>query len=515
MTAKQYKTRELLWKLVKRNRAVSLVTAIALVSLAVIWGRGALNSRQEERMRREHREQAVPAFVEAANYAVDRRKFDHALVQISLAIEYDPDHAAARLLKGQLLLVRGDYAAARTELNQYLRLTPEDKDAAQLVELAGKARSGDASSVAAIAQVLLRQNALALASSLVQSREQLLAMYRQRIDAAWPGFAGYLSMDKDGNCTLSVPQDKTKIMTSLATLKGIPLISLSVPGCVQVEDLGPLQDMPLTVLNLDHGARIKDLTPLQGLKLTNLSLVNCSGIRDLSPLQGMPLTTLNLWNCVEVHDLTPLRGMKLTSFAVAFAPKLRDLSPLEGMPLNNLNLTGCNQIQNARIVPRLPLTSLSLSQTGGLLRDLELLRGMKLTSLDVSWNAQIKDLSPVHDMPLTSLTLSACGQIEDLSPLRGMKLTALSLWNCPQLKDLSPLRDLPLNSLSIQGCGQVRDLSTLQGSSLTELWLTPKNITKGMETLRSLKNLKTVGIDGGNRYTPADFVKRYEAGEFK
>ena len=51
---------------------------------------------------------------------MDRRRFDNALAQANVALEYDPDNAPARLLKAQVLIVRQDYAAAVRELDQYL-----------------------------------------------------------------------------------------------------------------------------------------------------------------------------------------------------------------------------------------------------------------------------------------------------------------------------------------------------------------------------------------------------------
>ncbi len=63
---------------------------------------------------------------------------------------------------------------------------------------------------------------------------------------------------------------------------------------------------------------------------------------------------------------------------------------------------------------------------------------------------------------------------------------------------------------------RVSDLSPLQGMNLTEVWLTPKNITKGIDVIRQMKSLKTIGISAYRKdQFPADeFWKKYDAGEF-
>lgn len=45
--------------------------------------------------------------------------------------------------------------------------------------------------------------------------------------------------------------------------------------------------------------------------------------------------------------------------------------------------------------------------------------------------------------------------------------------------------------------------------------LKPANIKKNVDVLRSLKNLKTIDVSERGSFTPAEFWKRWEAGEFK
>jgi hypothetical protein len=51
--------------------------------------------------------------------------------------------------------------------------------------------------------------------------------------------------------------------------------------------------------------------------------------------------------------------------------------------------------------------------------------------------------------------------------------------------------------------------------NLKELYLTPKNITKGLDLIRQMRSLKTIGLSWhDNEFPPAEFWKKYDAGEF-
>jgi hypothetical protein len=50
---------------------------------------------------------------------------------------------------------------------------------------------------------------------------------------------------------------------------------------------------------------------------------------------------------------------------------------------------------------------------------------------------------------------------------------------------------------------------------LVEIRLTPKNITKGLDILREMKSLKTIGISWHQALPAAEFWQRYAKGEFK
>jgi hypothetical protein len=72
-----------------------------------------------------------------------------------------------------------------------------------------------------------------------------------------------------------------------------------------------------------------------------------------------------------------------------------------------------------------------------------------------------------------------------------------------------------LTALDIQGCGQVRDLTPLQGMKLTEFNFGPGGITKGMDVLRQIKTLKTIGVHPSGKVSAEEFWRKYDAGEYK
>jgi hypothetical protein len=79
---------------------------------------------------------------------------------------------------------------------------------------------------------------------------------------------------------------------------------------------------------------------------------------------------------------------------------------------------------------------------------------------------------------------------------------------------LAHFKNMPLMSLWIHNTG-VTDLTPLQGMPLEDIRLTPKNITRGLDILRGMKSLKTIGIEWNKAWPAAEFWKRYDRGAFK
>jgi serine/threonine protein kinase len=529
VSAKEDTKWEQLTKLVKRNKGLSLGVAVALVmllcSLGVVgkaWWEtnrayAAYQKEQEDKVERTR--QAVPAFVKVARLAVNQLEFDEALSEVSLALDYAPDQTDARLLKGQLLIVKKDYAGARRELETYLAKKPQaaagaspaelwekkshDQATAGLVELCQRKNPDDPSTLLAFAHLLEQQKAPVLADALLvrygrntpEARQAVLDSYRKRIEAAWLGRGNNLSMDDAGVVTLNL--DGQKDVVRLNALEGMPLGRLILKYC-PVADLSPLRGMPLTELNLATCSAIRDLSPLRGMSLTVLN-IDQTGVADLSPLRGMPLKRLCLFSD-NLRDFSPLKGMPLNDLCIRCSG-FSDLSVLKGMPLTRLSVAACDRLQDLSPLAGMSLTSLDAYFTE--VQDLSPLRGMPLTWLHVG-PCPVQDLSPLAGMRLTDLSLWKCGNVRDFSPLKGMPLVSLNLRQT-KVQDLSPLKGMPLTSLNLNGCDNARDLSPLEGAELSEIALPPQ-ITKGMEALRRMKSLKTI-----NEQPADEFWRKYDA----
>jgi hypothetical protein len=213
---------------------------------------------------------------------------------------------------------------------------------------------------------------------------------------------------------------------------------------------------------------VTDISPVRAFQ--RLRTLSCGGpaksmLSDLSPLKGMPLVLLGC-DWTPVSDLSPLKGMPLTYLHIS-CTRISDLSPLKGMPLTHLFCQG---------VP-------------------------------------VADLSPLHGMALKHLD---CGgtKVSDLSPLKGMPLAVLDFPGT-RTADLSPLKGMPLACLVCSDT-PVSDLLPLEGMNLESIVFTPKNITKGLDVIRQMRSLKTIGIgsDARDKSPPAEFWKKYDAGEF-
>lgn len=562
VSAKQDSVWELGKKFVKRNKGLSAGLTLALLvllgSLVVVFSAWRVTKAEQAEKDRRTKE-AVPALLEASRMGVERRNFKNARDQVDLALLYAPDNVEARLLRARILVIEGDFPQAIAELDRYLQAKSGDKTAESLRELCQMPKPNDITNIIYIATLFEQQDLGSFSTALllqhaesIEARLQLLKPYQKKIEAAWPGWGKKLTMDKKG--LLSFDVNPATEIVNLAPLKGIPLSHLTILVGRKLTDLGALQGMPLTSLNLQHCGEIQDLAPLRGMRLTsctltspkigdftplqgmpleNLHLAGCSQIADLEAIRSLPLTTLNLSGCRQIHDLAPLRGMRLSTLNLN-QTSVADLSHLREMPLTSLNLYG-TKVNDLSPLRGMKLTYLRVDSSP--IRDLTPLAGMNLTSLDLSGTAVtdlsgietlpltelsafgtgVHDLTPLRELSLRKLGLSNCGALKDLSPLRGMKLAVLDLNRCTQIEDLSPLRKMTLTELYLQRT-KVRDLTPLEGMQLAKISFSVQTITNGMEVLRAMKSLTTIGVAVGGTtasFSPEVFWKKYDAGEFK
>lgn len=227
-------------------------------------------------------------------------------------------------------------------------------------------------------------------------------------------------------------------------------------------------------LSVDSGAPI-DLKPFAGIPFRAAHIED--PVSDLTHLRGMPLQLLVVRD-LRAGDLAPLAGMPLAELFVGSAPTVTSLAPLKGMPL----------------------TALTLMNT--LLVDLSPLAGMPLTRFAI-FSSVLADLSPVASLRLHSLSV-ACPKVLSLEPLAAMtSLEELRLWDS-SVSDVTPLKRLPL----------------------TELVFEPGKIRHGMDALRTMATLRSISAvatkstdpaesSGGPCLKPAEFWRRYDAGEFR
>jgi formylglycine-generating enzyme required for sulfatase activity len=156
------------------------------------------------------------------------------------------------------------------------------------------------------------------------------------------------------------------------------------------------------------------------------------------------------------------------------------------------------------------------------LADLTALRGMNvagLTQLHLC-NTRVSDagLAPFQgcknlvclSLHATQVSDAGLAYFKDCKALRHLNLAGTQVSDA----GLAHLRGMSLTVLAIEHTG-VTDLGPLQGMPLAEVRLTPKNITRGLDVLRDMKGLKTIGIAPNQSWPAAEFWERHDKGEFR
>ena len=198
---------------------------------------------------------------------------------------------------------------------------------------------------------------------------------------------------------------------------------------------------------------------IQGDVVTELQIVT-DKVTDISPIR--------VWNDLrwlkcngsskpngQLADLTPLRGMNLAS--------------LTRLELQNTKVTDASMVY---FKDRKNLTHLNLGNTN--VTDAGLIH--------------FKDCEQLNWLALNGTKVSGAG----LAYLKGVRLTGLLQIEGTSITDVTSLRDMPLEGIR----------------------LTPKNIARGLDILRDMKSLKTIGIRWDQAWPAAEFWERYDKGEF-
>jgi eukaryotic-like serine/threonine-protein kinase len=349
-----------------------------------------------------------------------------------------------------------------------------------------------------------------------------------------PGFDGALEPTIEHGVVrkLAFNSDGVTDLSPVRVLTGLRYLQCMAKGAHStLIDLSPLSGLPLTSLEI-HSDQLTDLSPLKGMPLTSFACF-AKQVDDLSPLLGMKLRYLK-FEQGSVSDLSPLKGMPLDTLTVL--AKVSDLSALKGMKLVNLYLPEISTEDLTALSDMNTLKDLSISDTE--ISDLSALKGLKLTRLDVS-RTRVTDLSPLKGMKLTGMVCIRA-RVSDLSPLSGMPLLELNLADTTvsdasleKLKDCKDLVHLVLANTQVSDAGlthlkdlknlkmlqlygsRVSNLLPLKDMSLELIMVTPKDIsTQGVNLLRQMKSLKTIGLNPWNLFPAAEFWARYDKGEF-
>ena len=230
--------------------------------------------------------------------------------------------------------------------------------------------------------------------------------------------------------------------------------------------------------------QLTDLSPIKDMKLADLAF-NYTQVSDLSPLREMSLSDIRFRN-THVFDLMPIKDMTPAVLDFAYTP-VSDLTPLKDMKL------------------------ISLICVGTKVSDLSPVKEMRLKTLDCG-KTKVTNLSPLKGMPLISVSIDG-SQVDGLSHLKGMRqLTFLDISNT-KVTDLSALEGMPLKDLNLSYT-DVADLSPLEAMNLERVWINPSKVKQGIDVLRKMMSLTAVVVHGDQQYSPDNFWKKYDAGEF-
>ncbi|HTU90113.1 MAG TPA: SUMF1/EgtB/PvdO family nonheme iron enzyme, partial [Gemmataceae bacterium] len=277
-------------------------------------------------------------------------------------------------------------------------------------------------------------------------------------------------------------------------------------------------------------------TKIEGGVVTEFGIVT-DHVTDIAPIRVW--SALRVLKCGGTHA-----GDWQTGFG-----QLADLTPLKGMNLSRLTYlelsftdvadAGMVYFEGCKKLTFLALTSTRVSDRG--LAHFKDCKYLSLLSLDHTRVTDVglqcfRDCPHLKELYLagTQVTdggfadFSGCTSLRILN-LGGTQLSDAGLAHFKDSKNLSVLflegtkvgdaglanlKGVPLRMLSAFNTG-ITDLTSLQGMPLQKIRLTPKNITKGLDILRDMKSLKTIGIAWKQAWPAAEFWQRYDKGEFK
>jgi serine/threonine protein kinase/Leucine-rich repeat (LRR) protein len=258
--------------------------------------------------------------------------------------------------------------------------------------------------------------------------------------------------------------------------------------------------------------KVTDIAPIRVFNA--LRDLECSGtwtngpngvLADLTPLEGMNLAGL---------DRLCLGNTKVTDAGMAIFKDCKNLVRLE-LWFTNLTDAGVAHFKDCKNLTSLNLGGTRVSDAGlAHFKDCKNLVKLELwcKNLTDAGLAHFKDCKNLNLLNVAETHVTDAGLIQ----FKDCKaLTHLYLGGTKEVTDagLAQFKGTPLVVLWIQNTG-ITDLSPLHDMPLREIRLTPKKITQGLDLLRSMKSLKTIGAEVDKAWPAAEFWERYDKGEF-
>jgi regulation of enolase protein 1 (concanavalin A-like superfamily) len=285
-----------------------------------------------------------------------------------------------------------------------------------------------------------------------------------------------------------------------------------------------------TLTNGKANGLLADLTPLEGMNLASLRHLSFEStkvtdrdlvhFRDCKDLETLNLSYTKVGDAGLAHfkdckQLTEL-FVGATKVGDAGLANFQDCRKLITLALHGTNMTdaGLAYFKDCKDLKSLSLHVVPRVTDAGLvhLKDCKALTLLHLSGTNVSdaGLAHLKDCTSLADFDLSGTKVTDAG----LATFTNCKnLTTLRLHNT-QIGDvgLAHFKGIPLRSLWIHHT-RVTDLTPLQAVPLEDICLTPKEITRGLDVLRDMKSLKTIGIEWRQSWPATEFWERYDKGE--
>jgi uncharacterized membrane protein len=322
--------------------------------------------------------------------------------------------------------------------------------------------------------------------------EQQVEEVRRELKRRNPGFDGQMEPKIEGGVVTEF-----RIVTDKVT----DIAPIRVFNSLRVLDLGG------THTNYHPNGQLADLSPLKGMNLTELTKLNL----NLTKVGDVGL--VHFKDCKKLTYLG-LGVTRVSDNGLAYFKNCKSLTSLElfYIPASDAGLA---YFKDCKGLTRLNLVGTKVSDAG--LANFKDCKNLTTLSLD---RTQVGDAGMVHfqdcksltDLGLAETKVSDVGlaQFKDCKKLIYLSLTFTQVGDA----GLAQLKGMPLRVLWIYNTG-ITDLTPLQGMPLEKIYLTPKNITRGLDILRDMKSLKTIGIAWRQTWPAAEFWERYDRGEFK